>query len=401
MIRPDDETTYGDRVVIRGDAESEPADTYADDVAEDELSGGYMSGEPGSDYVAGTADAATGDDLGTEEMLDEIAQTRSEMSATIDEIQQRLQPSTLTEQAKETIVEHATEMKDQMVEQAKDMVYDATIGKAERMVYDARDNAREAGSSLLDKIMDNPIPAAMIGIGLGWLLMNGRGGSSGSGPSWRSSDGRRVYPQEGTPFSRPGSGSSGRRPMRSDYRWDYRDEPRSGYDRDWRTARGMGSRYPDQGQGMVGQVQDQAGRVVGQAQDQAERVVGQAQDVASQAQDAAGRMVDQAQDTVGDWADTAQDRVRWAGSSFERMMEDSPLAIGAVAVGLGIAVGLAVPGTRAEDELLGEWRDTAVEQAQDMAQNLGQKAQRVVQEAGHAATDAAKDEAQQQHLTPR
>src|SRR3954454_9268037 len=386
MIRREDEDTYTDRVVIRTDTDA-MADDYVDET--DDLSGGYMSGEPGADYVQPAA-ADLDSDVETEVVLDEIAQTRAEMSATLDEIQARLQPSTLADQAKETIAEHATDMKDQLVEQAKEVVYDATIGRAERMVYDARESARGAGSSLLDRVMDNPIPAAMIGIGLGWLLMSGRGRSSGYGGAWGSGSGQRVYPQEGAPFTRPGNGQSGRGSMASDYRWDYREEPRYGYERDWRGGQWSGPRPADGGQGMVGQVQDQASRVT----DQAGRVVGQAQDTA-------GQVVGQAGEMVGDLAGTAQDQVRWAGSSFERMMDDSPLAIGAVAVGLGIAVGLAIPGTRTEDQLLGEWRDTAMEQAQGVAQDLGQKAQRVVQEAGKAAADAAKDEAQQQDLTPR
>src|SRR3954468_16291855 len=98
MIRRDDEDTYTDRVVIRTDADTAAGD-YVDDELDVDPAGGYMSGEPGADYIQPAADDIDSD-VETEVMLDEIAQTRAEMTATIDEIQARLQPSTLADQAK-------------------------------------------------------------------------------------------------------------------------------------------------------------------------------------------------------------------------------------------------------------------------------------------------------------
>ncbi|HEY0128324.1 MAG TPA: DUF3618 domain-containing protein, partial [Rubrobacteraceae bacterium] len=79
----------------------------------------------------------------------EIERTRAGMSETVDAIQERLSPENLKEQAKDR------------VEQAKDRVKEATVGKAQ-----------EAGSGIVGTIKANPLPAALTGIGLGWLLMN-------------------------------------------------------------------------------------------------------------------------------------------------------------------------------------------------------------------------------------
>ena len=77
------------------------------------------------------------------------------------------------------------------------------------------------------------------------------------------------------------------------------------------------------------------------------------------------------------------------------MLRENPLAMGALAVGAGAAVGLAIPQSTQEHEVLGEARDTLVEKAQEKAQEAQQRVQRVAQE----AQSAAKEEASNQGLT--
>ena len=77
------------------------------------------------------------------------------------------------------------------------------------------------------------------------------------------------------------------------------------------------------------------------------------------------------------------------------MLRESPLTVGALAVGAGAAIGLAVPQTRQEHEVMGEARDTLVEKAQEKAEEAQEKVQRVAEE----AQSAAKDEAENQGLT--
>ena len=77
------------------------------------------------------------------------------------------------------------------------------------------------------------------------------------------------------------------------------------------------------------------------------------------------------------------------------MLQENPLAVGALAIGAGAAVGLAVPQTSQEHEAMGEARDSLVEKAQEKAQEAQQRAQRVAEE----AQSAAKEEAENQGLT--
>jgi hypothetical protein len=53
--------------------------------------------------------------------------------------------------------------------------------------------------------------------------------------------------------------------------------------------------------------------------------------------------------------------------NLELMIRDYPLAVGAAAAVLGATLGMVVPETEQENELMGEARDTAVERAQQVA----------------------------------
>src|SRR5688500_14841711 len=107
-----------------------------------------------------------------EQIRAEIEDTRAEMSQTINEIQERLSPEHLMGQVKET-------------------VRDATIGKVERVmetigevtepareaVTRAGSTIKEAGTSVGYSMWRNPIPLALIGLGVGMLWMKNRRGN--------------------------------------------------------------------------------------------------------------------------------------------------------------------------------------------------------------------------------
>lgn len=107
-----------------------------------------------------TAPRTDESELRTQEIREEIAQTRVEMSETIEAIQERLTPSHLVAQAGETVRNATTEKVKQMAntaEYAADQVMDSSFARA---------------------VKSNPIPAAMIGIGAAWLIAKGRSSAS-------------------------------------------------------------------------------------------------------------------------------------------------------------------------------------------------------------------------------
>ncbi len=244
----------------------------------------------------------------------EIERTRADMSETVDAIQERLSPENLKEQA-------------------KDRVKEATVGRAQ-----------EAGSGIMETIRANPLPAALTGIGLAWLLVSAR----------RSSSGQTSYYQDRA------------------YPYDY-DYP---------------SRYQDRSTSTSSSSSSSAGQTLGQAQS---RVA----DAASETQQRAGELASHAQDRLSNLPHQARYQAQRASSTFQRMLRENPLAMGALAVGTGAAVGLAIPESTKEHEVMGEARDTFVEKAQEKAQEAQEKVQRVAEQ----AQGAAKEEAEKQGLT--
>ena len=105
-------------------------------------------------------------DANTAFLRADIRETRERMSETLDELGTRLNPQRLKAQVKENIRE-------------------ATVGRVENMARNAADRVNETGHGMVDRIRANPIPAAMIGIGLGWLLFGGR--RRGERTSWERS----------------------------------------------------------------------------------------------------------------------------------------------------------------------------------------------------------------------
>ena len=76
-----------------------------------------------------------------EQIEDEIERTRADVGATIDAIQEKLTPG-------------------QMMDQA--------------LQYVRSSGAGDFGSNLGRAVRDNPLPVALIGIGVAWLAMGGR-----------------------------------------------------------------------------------------------------------------------------------------------------------------------------------------------------------------------------------
>ena len=271
--------------------------------------------------------ADTDDEL--ESLRLELARTRSQMSETVYAIQGRMEPQYIREQA----------------------------------TSQAKDTARDAGSSVVDTIKNNPVPAAMTGagiVGLGWLIASGSSDSGkGGGSSGRRVGARQQGLDEGHYYYGPSEGSSPTRYEEGQYRGSYEGSSSSGSSE----SQGSGSGRAQQA---AGQARQRASQVGGQLQDRAGQVGGQAQ---QQAQRAKG--------------------------GFQQTLRENPLALGALAIGIGAAVGFVVPETSKENEVMGETRDNLMEQGKQSARETRERAQRVIEEGRRSA----EQEAQRQDLT--
>ena len=94
-----------------------------------------------------------------------------------------------------------------------------------------------------------------------------------------------------------------------------------------------------------------------------------------------------------DVRDTARQTTRRAQLKFNDVLQDNPLMLGAAAALIGAAIGMSIPATDAENQLMGEARDAVVDKAQNLATDAATKvsdaASNVQQAAGRAAGAAA------------
>jgi hypothetical protein len=231
----------------------------------------------------------------------------------------------------------------------------------------------------METVRQNPLPAALVGIGLGWLWMNRR-----SAPAHRA--------------------------VRYDARYDarYGDERRGYYSTSYRPD-GYAYSGGQQDGGMIsqaaGRVGETAGNVASTVGETASNAAGAVGETVGNVAGTVGETVGNVASTVGETASNlvggAQHGAQRAEDRFGRALQENPLAVGAVALAVGAAVGLALPQTQRENQLMGEARDTLVERAQEFAQETVEKVQHVATEAQQTMTETVKEEAKSQGLTAR
>jgi ElaB/YqjD/DUF883 family membrane-anchored ribosome-binding protein len=88
-----------------------------------------------------------------------------------------------------------------------------------------------------------------------------------------------------------------------------------------------------------------------------------------------------------------------AGSSISQLAREQPLMVAGVGFALGVALGLLIPLSRAEREIMGEQAEKLKEKASELASEGYERAKGVAQRAYDAASETIKSEAENQGLT--
>jgi hypothetical protein len=192
--------------------------------------------------------------------------------------------------------------------------------------------AMDTGSTIMDLVRRNPVPTALVGLGLGWLYMNRSAGS----PDMRAHSGTHYHygPQAYGPQAVP-------------------------------QARGTGYRAGDSSEGGVG-------------------------DMARQVGDQLGDAASSVQERAGEFAGAAMDYTTQAPGQLQRMMADSPMMTAALAASLGAAVGLALPTTETENQIMGSTRDRVMGRAQEVTSETMEKVQGIAQEVQSTVSEQAR-----------
>lgn len=337
-----------------------------------------------------------------------IERTRQEMSDKIEQIQARLSPTNIKTQAQETV---------------RELMRDSTDSLSTYF----SENSKEIGVSVVQMIKNNPIPAALIGLGVGWLLMENYTGSQSSQPRYD----RDYREQYGKQYNNQSSGQYG----------DQYGQYRGASDSALYTSRdmmpsfvGQYQGYGSEGQGApYGSGQNRSGYSSYTGSDQpswsSEQGASLREKIGEKAEelrDTALHVGEQVSEKVGEWTDRVRSQVSgsdqqagyYSGSSqpsgyysgqsqgymssmsnqaahmgeqaqmymqqtgqqLQRTLEDNPLVFGSVALAVGALIGMALPVTRREQQYLGPLSDQVMHSAQEVASDVVERAQQVAEE---------------------
>lgn len=254
----------------------------------DYTSSEYAVDRRGSDSPV--SDAATAGR--TAEIRQDIDRTRADMSETLDAIQDRLRPSSMVSRAAHQAKETATDKVRQL----------GQVFQRDRSFDDGTANYGRNG--FIDRVRDNPVPAAIAAASIAWIAFGGR---------------TRRQHQPYSAYRHTAYGESNMDMNASS----------SETDSDW----------------------------TGQARGSLDR-------------------------TASQWRGTAQD-MRYRGRQFTYQ---NPMTTGFIAMLGGLAIGLMLPETEREKELMGDARDSLIERGRETVKDAAQQVQRVASD----VTDAAK-----------
>ncbi len=310
-------------------------------------------------------DAVTGEEIADSpsEIRSQIEDTRQQMGETIDEIQERLSVSNITEQVKGKVSEEISEAWQSTKESVLDTAFKTT---GEVMKYVDRGIDELSDTAVGRTARDNPLALTLIGAGIGILAYNFFTSNA------KITSRKRMLPS---------AGNAGRqRNFASDNQNSALQTAKSKAGNAYETAAdAAGNAYET--------ATDAAGNVYETASDTAQDIYRKTGNVVSSAYDTAGNIGSQVVETTQELAHKAQD-------NYNYYIDENPLAVGAVALAVGAAVGMSIPSTGIESNFMGETRDNLMEQASQKVGNLIDTAQDTVQEKIEQAKTAAGNTAQ-------
>ncbi len=262
----------------------------------------------------------------------DIEQTRSAISEKLEAIGEKLSPENLKQEARNMV----GEAKEAAVDKLREVKADAYESVSET-AREVGERARRAGEVTFDFARSNAVPLGLIGLGIGLLI------------------------------ARSGS----RRPRYEAMRWP-EDEPLrgyTGYGEDLEFERGARQRAADAGARVKGAM---------------DRTRERAEQLSSRAKSELEENYAQVSRRARDFGRRAQRRFERTERSAVELARDNPLAVGAGAMAAGMAVGLLLPATRPESELLGPTRDRLVGEVRGSIEGAGRTAKEAARDVQNA-----------------
>ena len=323
--------------------------------------------------------AYEGEHKSAAELEREIQAQRNRVENTIDEIQERLSPGQLVD---------------------------------ELLSYGKNHGGGDFVANLGRSATNNPLPVALVGIGLAWLMAKPAGTGTGRDASdgdraWNDSiNARRGYDAggdyddsypvtiiNGSSMQRLGQVNEGGRTY-SEFADDAGKKFRALTDQTGKRA----GHFVDEAGNTFSGFTDSAGEKVKHFRDEAGNLLDEASGWAAHNWQKVREKLHDARDAVGSGRDQASASLGKAGLQADQLTQsvlgqfrDQPLVGGALAFALGAALGSALPHTQQEDALMGEAADAVKQQAGAQAADLYEQGKEQVADLYDKATEKAAD----------
>lgn len=283
-----------------------------------------------------------------------------------------------------------------------------------------REHGGDMGRSISEQVKANPIPLALTGIGLAWMMFGNSQKSSGDnilrddGLRSANRDIRQSHAEQGRRYAQPSPYTSQRHDGPA---WSQDDEWDDGYSTADRMSDGIAT-AKDKAANSADAIKDRASAVASTVSDGAATAGSKISDVAASTQSAlasgsksvqAGLSVDGNRIAEGTETLTEEGRKRVIAARKKaielrrqtaRSMNDGadmaadfydrqPLVVGALALAVGAALGGALPRTKTEDDLIGHQSDSLFDEAEQIFEEEKSKAMAVAKSVQDKVKDIA------------
>jgi ElaB/YqjD/DUF883 family membrane-anchored ribosome-binding protein len=284
-----------------------------------------------------------------EQIEAEIRKTRLQLEETVEDLKERFTSEhikgEMSDRVKMATVDRARDVMNRTTERAKDMMSRTSV-RAKDLMDKTGDTAKEVSSTMVETlrentitrtVIDNPIPAALAGLGLGWLIFKGIRGTDG-------------YSSE------------------TEWERGFESEP-----------------YEERASGGFETATEKA-------KDTFEQARSKASEAFETTKEKAGALMEEAKMETSELSSEARYRAEALRGRYQGFLEERPLVLVAAALLVGMALGLSLPESKPEHRFMGEAKEKIFGKAKEAAHEAMEKVGRVAEEVKHTAGQKAKEE---------
>jgi hypothetical protein len=272
-----------------------------------------------------------------------------------------------------------SEQLERQAEQCREEIADTLAELRGRMtpgqiVDQVVDYARDSGGgdffrNLQRQVVSNPLPLALVGASLAWLMMGTRADGARAGSASGIGRGAGEFAQAAADsgrslYDQAGDAASTARERAGDMAESARRTAQ-----DWSDAAGAA------GASTYGHVRGVSERLRGLAGSTSDGI----RDATSSAYDSAADAARKAADGMRSTTSSLRDGAARAGQTMFETLKSQPLVLAGIGLAIGAAIGAMLPSSETEDRLMGDASDELKERVQDVAAEQYDKSKSVAE----------------------